>query len=353
MLERTHQLRISWHRNGKTSSAWISALPTPGRRVRNATYQSMWSIYLGTPDPTAAPLVALKSTFSYQKDHATVTKLLDPHCANITSATMPGDGWRRLHDSVKWTLAAMMQRFAIDHSVEVFGLISAHISSQIVDVNDEQHGMNKRARQGAVPDLRVTDPRPEHAGDHLYDVKSCNDCPTHYGRVQYHTSPGENCNAVKKRQAKVHKDYLDNARAIGSKYNQTPAGTTGPVTQVIGSFGRVRGLIFGAGGECSSDCIELLEFVSTVAAERTWTTTGYRNQKEAKACIRRNLLTALSFTIMRGIARLRHDRLGMIRGDASAAAKRRKNAKFNHERQRLWQQLSDGFASPRSFLPPF
>ena len=184
-------------------------------------------------------------------------------------------------------------------------------------------------------------------------MKFCNDCPTHYGDVQYHTSPGQSCNAVRKRQAKVHAEYMKTARSIDTKFNQTPAGETGPVTQVIGSFGRIRGLCFGAGGECSADCLELLDFVSTIAAERTWLTTGYRNQKEAKSCIHRNLLTSLSFTVMRSIARLRHDRLGMIRGDASAAARRRKNAKFKYNQQRLWQQLSDGFAAPRSFLPPF
>ena len=100
-LDRHDQLRISWHRVGITSKAWISALPIGGNYCRSIVYRSMWSIFLGTPDPMAAPLVASKATFSYNKNKEKVTKLLDPYCANLTSATMQGDHWRKLHDSVK------------------------------------------------------------------------------------------------------------------------------------------------------------------------------------------------------------------------------------------------------------
>ena len=80
---------------------------------------------------------------------------------------------------------------------------------------------------------------------------------------------------------------------------------------------------------------------------------GYRNEKEAETAIHRHLITSLSFAIMRGVAKLRFVRLGTVRGNAGAAAKRRENQKFNHERQRLWQQLSDGFDQSCFRLPPF
>ena len=67
------------------------------------------------------------------------------------------------------------------------------------------------------------------------------------------------------RELHVWHTYQAHARQLDQRYS--PAGTQ-PILQRLQSFGRTRGLIFGAYGEASADVHDLLSLAANAQAEQ-------------------------------------------------------------------------------------
>ena len=67
--------------------------------------------------------------------------------------------------------------------------------------------------------------------------------------------------------------------------------------------------------------------MAAIGAERKWQRMGARSALEARAVIKGRLRRSVGITAVVAEAMLRSDRLGIVLGDGSAAAKRRKEAK--------------------------
>ena len=88
--------RTAWVNMDRFSTTWVSTLPTSDCRVTNAEFVEIAARYFGLPSPACAALVG--------KPIGSTRATLDPHGSRLAAASLPGDGFRRQHDTIKWRL---------------------------------------------------------------------------------------------------------------------------------------------------------------------------------------------------------------------------------------------------------
>ena len=140
-------------------------------------------------------------------------------------------------------------------TAEVYGIFAPLLPQAARAELEGQAAQTARKRQGIVPDLMVQC-RAEPCGplqDLLWEVKTL-----HYGRSTY-VQAEERCRAVASRAAAVDSEYATKARQLDQRWLGVAAGTIGPVGAKLRSYGRVRGLVFGAWAEASPDVSALLD----------------------------------------------------------------------------------------------
>ena len=107
---------------------------------------------------------------------------------------------------------------------------------------DESEGMRKR--EIIQPDFLFQ----RATGAYLGDVKTISFTTSNYGgrkRTEPHL-------AVNTRARKVHKEYLNKAKAADRKWNNTPQNAVGPIELRLNEFGAVRPFVFGFLGETNN-----------------------------------------------------------------------------------------------------
>ena len=92
------------------------------------------------------------------------------------------------------------------------------------------------------------------------------------------------------------------------------------------------------------DVKELIEDLSNTGAERCWRDMGARTRKEAQGLLKTMLRESFGIEAVRGHARLVIDRMGVMSGNAAAAAKRRSDARYGWWQRRHLQSRLQGFA---------
>ena len=115
---------------------------------------------------------------------------MDPHGCRLTTATLPGDGWRTQHDAIKWRIHEDAKEMHVRTRPEVYGFFAACIPQEGRSRADAQPA---RKRQGLVPDMMMTlaVDGPERAL--LYEIKTL-----HFGASTYGHG-ARRCEAVAKR----------------------------------------------------------------------------------------------------------------------------------------------------------
>ena len=164
--------------------------------------------------------------------------------------------------------------------------------------------------------------------------------PTHYAHNDVHR-----CYAVAARAGAIPREYQTKALRLDHRHCGTPEGTPGPVTQKLASYGRIRGLAFGAYGEASQDVHDLVSILAVNCASRQWVRMGSRDPEEAAATLKRSLYRSWGLMAMRSQARLKLAGLSHVGAGASAARARRTDAAAAHARRRAAYQLH--FAATR------
>ena len=161
---------------------------------------------------------------------------------------------------------------------------------------------------------------PQQRRRHLFDVKTI-----HAGTTHYYSRRGreEQSGAVHERELRVWHDYQSHARALDRSYS--PAGTQ-PVLQRLQSFGRTRGLVFGAYGEASADVHTLLGMAAEAQAEELWREAGARTASEMRAILIGRMRRRVGMGTVQAMARHRLARVpyvGVSRAVVQARAQRR------------------------------
>ena len=85
--------RRAWMNLDKHSTVWVTAWPTNEAYLSNPEFGEVATFYFGLPSPACAPLAGECIGRSRE--------VLDAYGNNLTTATLPGDGWRKQHDAIK------------------------------------------------------------------------------------------------------------------------------------------------------------------------------------------------------------------------------------------------------------
>jgi hypothetical protein len=177
----------------------------------------------------------------------------------------------------------------------------------------------------------------------FFDVKTI-----HGGTEFYYTqwAEREQAGAVHAREVRVWADYQRHARELDSRFS--PAGTQ-PILQRLQSFGRTRGLVFGAYGEASADVHDLLAASATALADDMWREAGARTASEMRAVLISRMRRRMGLAVVQAMARHRIARVPFVgasratiqaRAQRVARQQRQRGAAWVHEAQDIYIDLA-------------
>eukprot|EP00973_Karenia_brevis_P089769 12399374-Karenia_brevis.AAC.1 len=222
--------RAAWVNMDAFSTAWVSTMPSDGCRVSNAEFAEITARYYGMPSPACKPLAG--------QPIGSTRLRLDAHGSNLVSAALPGDGWRRQHDSIKWRVAEDMREMGVRGRTEVYGLFAAALPPR---ARKDLGQWTQRKRQGMVPDFLAAVPvppqAPADASDALFELKTL-----HFGTNTYPPQLEGRCQAVSRRAAALPAEYTTKAHRLDVEFTGTADGQVGPVERRLVAYGPVRGL---------------------------------------------------------------------------------------------------------------
>ena len=103
--------------------------------------------------------------------------------------------------------------------------------------------------------------------------------------------------------------HIATGRVVQTDASQ-PAGDG--IRRLLGSFTRVRGLVFGQYGEWSLDVSHLISISAARAAARGWRQTGFRSEAEYRGMLTGMLRRRVGLQVVRAFARQRLRRVGLV-----------------------------------------
>ena len=86
----------AWVNLDRFSTTWVTAWPCRDAYLSNAEFMEVSSWYFGLPSPACSPRAGERI--------GNTRLVLDRYGSLLTTAHLPGDGWRTQHDSLKWRL---------------------------------------------------------------------------------------------------------------------------------------------------------------------------------------------------------------------------------------------------------
>ena len=248
--------------------------------------------------------------------------VFDAHGVRLTTAVLPGDGWRTQHDALKWRIAQDAQEMHVRMRPEIYGLFAASIPQA---ARARANAMPLRKRQGLVPDFLLYAAFDGPERPLLFELKTL-----HYGRTTYPPREAARGGAVARRAGMLAAEYANKAREIDRRFCGTPPGVVGPVETRLRAFEPVRGIVFGAWGEASPSVSKLLTLLAHIGAERHWRGMRCEEPERAVGALAWLLRRRWGLTALREAARLKLDRLEQVGPGAAAAFQRRHSARNWH-----------------------
>jgi hypothetical protein len=305
--------RLTWLSLDKFSTVWVTAWPTRDAYLSNPEFGEIVAAYFGLPSPACRPLVGQIIGRSRQT--------LDPHGLRLTTATLPGDGWRTQHDVLKWRISEDAKEMGVRCRTEVYGLFAAVIpqAGRLL-----ASGLPARKRQGLVPDFAFTLALDGPERELLFELKTLHAGPSTYGHSAHR------CEAVARRARALPAEYAAKARHVDQQFCGTAPGSVGPVEAKLRTYDPVRGLVFGAWGEASPDVERLLTAFSRAGAAHHWRTMQVATPGSAQGVLAWLLRRRWGMTAMREAARLKLERLEFVGRGAANAADRRDTASVSN-----------------------
>ena len=289
--------RMAWLNVDKSSSVWVTTIPNSTDRLTSAEFREVAARYYGEPSPACAPFVGMRI------GNGTV----DKYGFAVASETLPGDGWRRAHDVLKWRIANDGREMGQRPVTEVYGLFAAGIPQK---ARLELAKTPARKRHGLVPDFMMTLKQPPSPPeDQLLELKTVNLARSHY-RFSDNYGEKETKIPIKRRSAQIPREYVQKAQKADQTYCGTSPGTVGPIEQVLRSrFDHVIPLVFGAFGEVNDGVEELIKQLAELGAVIHWRRMKAREPEEAVGALSWMLRRRWGITAVREAARLTLGRL--------------------------------------------
>ena len=129
--------KLAWLNSDRYASAWVATWPSNDAWMSDSEFIEVTTRYFGLLSPACAALVGQPIGRS--------RSTLDEHGFRLCAATVPGDGWRRQHDTIKWALYEDMRLMNTRVTAEVFGLFAPLLPHA---ARDEIGAQPVRKRQG-------------------------------------------------------------------------------------------------------------------------------------------------------------------------------------------------------------
>ena len=320
---------VAWTNLDKFSTTWVAAWPDRDACMSNAEFAEVTATYFGLPSPACQHMVGERI--------ASLRTVLDPYGCRLAAAQVPGDGWRTQHNALKWRISQDMREMHMRATTEVYGLFAPLIPQAGRSRLNQQPA---RKRQGLVPDFLIHAPEgPSQAV--LLELKTL-----HFGTSTY-PAAAERCAAVARRARTLPGEYARKAQTVDIQYCGCPPGELGPVARKLMSYGRVRGLVFGAWGEASPDAHQLLNQLARQGARHMWRDIGSTDEAAAVGCLAWLLRRRWGMAALRENARLKLDRLAYVGRGAAEAAERRQRSELAHALRARLSRAQQGFTHRR------
>ena len=159
----------------KCAGSWLLATPSPDSSMSAKVFREALSSHLCLPSP------ALRDGGWIGRPVGSRGEVVDKFGDSIMCCKeIPGDSWRKRHDTVKQHIAAEAALAGIPVDCEVYGLFSDLLPAALEEEGGElQWG---RARQGKVPDFKFLLPSPDGPTPRLAELKVINAGKTWYPR---------------------------------------------------------------------------------------------------------------------------------------------------------------------------
>ena len=103
---------------------------------------------------------------------------LEKHGLRLTTASLPGDGWRTQHDVIKWRVVNDVKELGVRCRTEVYGLFAGCIPQA---GRSQASRLPARKRQGLVPDFLLTLALDGPERELLFELKTLHAGPSTYG----------------------------------------------------------------------------------------------------------------------------------------------------------------------------
>ena len=249
-------------------------------------------------------------------------RVLDVYGARLTSATLPGDGFRTQHDAIKWRLDEDLREMQVRSRTEVFGLFASALPQE---AREMVQGWTHRKRQGLVPDFMIALPEggasPSDAADELFELKTL-----HHGSTTYPAGAAQRCAAVKRRADAIPAEIANKTRHLDRRLCGTAEGEVGPVERRLTALGPTRGLVFGHWAEASEHVEDLLSGCAQCGSLRHWRSMRAKEPGDAVGVLSWLLRRRWGMMAWRSSARLLLDRLEFVGCGAVRARARREAA---------------------------
>ena len=229
--------------------------------------------YLGQPDPIISPLAG---RFFGKKGQQ-----LDPHGANLASASLPGGGFRTIHNNVQSLTQSMMKVAGIHSEKEAVNFLLGKVPdpwmTHYVDHISSSHTSARNSPHAIVPDIlaheypagrqRINDSGASSSGDAFFEVKSYQPNNTRLDHNNKETKPADHrakevVNQYSNKFKRLDKQYA--ADIVGNGDN----GIVGPFESAQKRFigGQVIPLVVGPFGEVNKDFEKVLKTLARLAA---------------------------------------------------------------------------------------
>ena len=305
----------------KLSQGWILSLPGH-RGFTQAEFTETVARLLCLPSPCCQPKVGTPL-----QQHGLHIDMFGDNVMSVSN--IPGDLFRKRHDTVKTVINSFCTTSGIRAECEVFGMFRDIIP---VEALGEEEGLERgRGRQGLLPDFRLELPSP--AGEpelRLAELKICGAVKRWYPRDG---NLARRKKGVERRSAVLPEEYRKPLEKLDRKYHHTLPGQVGPLERRLRGYGKLQCLVMGAFQEGSKDLHALLEVLADSKLKMKGLARGREGSEWERSSIMTDLRRELSLAGAKAYSACLLGRVARVGEEHRQAARRRAWVKREDERR--------------------
>ena len=324
---KTARPTIAYFQLDRLSTAWKLATPGSVNGLSSKVFMEVMAMHLFLPS-----LACIEVVGEMVKDSRGNLHPIGVFGDELMSATLVGDSWRWRHDSLKQLLMSVCEDSKIPAEAEVFGLFRHLIPAAVTAEGGEFQ--EARARNGLCPDLKLRIPTADGVCDQLGEIKMMSACVSRY-------VPGKTEKQVDRRARELPGTYRRPLARLDREHHRTEPGETGPLVQLLHSFGELQCYVGGAWGEGSAHLHDLIQTCAESRVAHLCRATGKQEMESKMSTLVSQYRRLVSTCLVRSQGQCMISRVSVVSGAAKSAARRREAAgrmeqRLRQEREAQW-----------------